>query len=206
MHKLNLDTNQAPATPISSDQNSTKANNPTVDATALVADNGSSSAGQPAPTATPAKGTQPMKKLSSPIFITLVIVAVIAGVGTGFGSYQLFAKSGSGSRTTETLPQIAGDTINKGDVFGSSDEKTFKDNVEGYLEMGGFNGEGSHRLLRPGGESQIVYLTSSVTDLDRFDGMIVKIWGETFKGQKVGWLMDVGRVEVVDTSGTPPSE
>lgn len=31
------------------------------------------------------------------------------------------------------------------------------------------------------------------------------IWGETFKGQKAGWLMDVGRVEVVNTSATKPS-
>jgi hypothetical protein len=93
-----------------------------------------------------------------------------------------------------------------GDVFGVQDEKTFKDSAEGYLEIGGLDGEGSHKLLRPGGDSQTVYLTSSVTDLDKFDGMSVKVWGETFKGQKAGWLMDVGRVQIVSPQGEKPTE
>jgi hypothetical protein len=34
--------------------------------------------------------------------------------------------------------------------------------------------------------------------------MEVKIWGETFKGQQAGWLMDVGRVEVIEVEGEQP--
>ena len=36
--------------------------------------------------------------------------------------------------------------------------------------------------------------------------MKVKVWGETFKGQTAGWLMDVGRVQVVELDAEPPVE
>ena len=63
---------------------------------------------------------------------------------------------------------------------------------------GGVDGEGSHHLVRPGGESQNVYLTSSIIDLDQFVGRSVKIWGATFEAQQAGWLMDVGRLQVLE--------
>ena len=88
----------------------------------------------------------------------------------------------------------------------ASKDASFKDSAEGYLEEGGLEGEGSHKLLRPGGDSQTVYLTSSVTDLDELVGTEVRIWGETFKGQKAGWLMDVGRVEVLKVDAESPAE
>jgi len=82
-------------------------------------------------------------------------------------------------------------------VVGSTDNKTFKDSAEGELEAGGINGEGTHHLLRPGGESQTVALTSSVLDLSKFEGKKVRVWGETFAGSTAGWFMDVGKVEVL---------
>lgn len=141
--------------------------------------------------------------------IILAVLALVAGVATGFGGYKLQAKSGLGfssSQDKAPLQQVAGDNVQAGDIFGVQDSKTFKDSAEGFLEEGGIDGEGSHKLLRPGGESQTVYLTSSVTDLDKLVGMQVKIHGETFKAQTAGWLMDVGRVEVVEVEGTAPSE
>jgi hypothetical protein len=42
-----------------------------------------------------------------------------------------------------------------------------------------------------------VYLTSSTVDLSPFVGKKVRVWGQTFTGQKAGWLMDVGLVEVL---------
>lgn len=152
------------------------------------------------------KGFDSMKKKMP---VALAAVAIVAGVLTGLGAQRLAAKSGIASDLTggpQPVSQIAGDSINNGDVFGVPDEKTFKDSAEGYLEIGGLNGEGSHKLLREGGDSQTVYLTSSITDLDKFDGMQVKVWGETFKAQTAGWLMDVGRVQVVNTQGSQPSE
>ncbi len=66
------------------------------------------------------------------------------------------------------------------------------------MEKGGLEGEGSHKLIRPGGDDQTVYLTSSIVDLDKFAGHKVKVWGETFSSQKAGWLMDVGKLKVLE--------
>lgn len=146
-----------------------------------------------------------MKKPSK-LLVVLTIVAVLAGVGTGFGTFKLSANSSDNVYNGQQIDQLPTEgQISNGDIFGSADE-SFKDSAEGYLEEGGIDGEGSHKLLRPGGESQTVYLTSSVTDLNQVVGMEVKIWGETFKGQKASWLMDVGRVEVLNVDAESPAE
>lgn len=80
---------------------------------------------------------------------------------------------------------------------GVVDKKTFRDQAEGILREGGINGEGSFHLERPGGASQNVYLTSSTVDLSKYVGKKVRVWGETFAGQKAGWLMDVGLIEII---------
>lgn len=154
------------------------------------------------------KGPVTMKKSTSKLGLVIIVVALGAGALTGLGAARLSAKSGTNPLSGSAAPVsvVAGDTINNGDVFGSADETPYKDSAEGYLEIGGLDGEGSHKLIREGGVSQTVYLTSSVTDLSKFNGMQVKVWGETFKAQKAGWLMDVGRVMVVNTQGTPPTE
>ncbi|NCO12029.1 MAG: hypothetical protein COZ34_01240 [Candidatus Pacebacteria bacterium CG_4_10_14_3_um_filter_34_15] len=143
---------------------------------------------------------------TSRLFIVLTIIAVLSGVGTGFGSFKLFANKSNSSESNLALQELpTAGKLNVGDTFGSKDE-SFKDSAEGYLEVGGLDGEGSHKLLRPGGESQTVYLTSSVTDLTQLAGTEIKVWGETFKGQKAGWLMDVGRVEVLKVDAESPAE
>jgi hypothetical protein len=152
-------------------------------------------------------GTE-MKANKTPLLVVISIVAIVAGIGTGYGGFKLQTKATTNVTSTGSgeIQQIAEEgKIKAGDVFGVNDEETFKDSAEGYLEIGGLNGEGSHKLLRAGGETQTVYLTSSITDLDQFDGMEVKVAGETFKGQKAGWLMDVGRVEVVSVKGEAPA-
>jgi len=146
---------------------------------------------------------QTMQTGSKKLLVGIIIsVALIAGFGTGFGAFKLRMKA---TVSPEATQQVAGDKVQAGDVFGVKDDQTFKDSAEGYLEKGGTEeGEGSHKLLREGGASQTVYLTSSITDLDKLVGMKVKVWGETFKGQKAGWLMDVGRVQVVEVKAEPP--
>jgi hypothetical protein len=151
----------------------------------------------------PIAATPVMKKHSKVPMILTIIVMIGLGVATGFGLNKV-APGGAADSGPSPVSQVATGTINDGDVFGTADSATFKDSAEGYLEMGGLEGEGSHRLVRPGGVSQTVYLTSSVTDLDKLEGMDVKVWGETFRGQKAGWLMDVGRIEVLNTEGTKP--
>ncbi len=193
MHKLSLSGN--PTTTTLDSQ---------VDANTPLSDTMAASAVSESPAAQEA----PMPKPSKAPLVVLAVMAIAAGIATGFGANKLSAaRSGSESSSTGPSPmqKVAGDSVKAGDVFGSTAE-VFKDSAEGYLEMGGLDGEGSHKLLRAGGPSQTVYLTSSVTDLDKLAGMDVKVWGETFKGQKAGWLMDVGKIEVVNTTGTSPTE
>lgn len=144
-------------------------------------------------------------------WLTISVLSVLA-IATGLvGSYfyknnqkNPVAQEGATAELTATVAETG--NINNGDVFGSADASIFKDSAQGYLEAGGLNNEGSHKLLRIGGASQTVYLTSSVTDLDKFNGMEVKVSGETQTGNKVGWLMDVGRVEIINVKGEVPEE
>ena len=78
------------------------------------------------------------------------------------------------------------------------DVKTFRDRAEGTLKEGGIDSEGTHHLERPGGTSQSVYLTSSVVDLDQFIDKKVEVWGETIGAKKAGWLMDVGKIKILE--------
>lgn len=142
-----------------------------------------------------------LMRAPSKLLIALTIVAVLAGVGTGFGTFRLTNKATEQIVVVPTTKSV----IQTGDEFGSKDA-IFDTNAIGYVAEGGIDGEGSHRLLREGGETQTVYLTSSVTDLDVFVGMEVEVWGETFKGQKAGWFMDVGRVKVINPDGKEPTE
>ena len=139
----------------------------------------------------------PMKNKKAFPFVIILFLLVAAG---GFYSGAWLKALNSGKITSPGLAGIQSDVpqtgAKVGDIYGSPDEKSFKDQATGVIEKGGFNGEGSHKLLRSGGDSQTVYLTSSTIDLDSLVGDQVTIWGETFKGQKVGWLMDVGRAKI----------
>jgi hypothetical protein len=126
------------------------------------------------------------------IFLGFLILVVGAGILTGF----FLSKEIKGKFGTSSLSQGAG--IKKGEEVGSSDIKVFRDTASGVLEKGGIDGEGTHKLIREGGPSQTVYLTSSVIDLDQFLGKKVQVWGETFKAQKAGWFMDVGRIKILE--------
>ncbi|OGG02490.1 hypothetical protein A2W14_01680 [Candidatus Gottesmanbacteria bacterium RBG_16_37_8] len=117
---------------------------------------------------------------------------IMTGVFSGFFlSKTIGRKTSSSSDST----RVGGGSNT---IVGSTDTKTFRDQAEGELLAGGINGEGTHRLERPGGESQTVALTSSVLDLSQFEGKKVRVWGETFAGQTAGWFMDVGKVEVIE--------
>lgn len=128
----------------------------------------------------------PMKTI-----IVFVLLAVL-GIGTGFFLSQVTKATGKQIIPLQTLgPSM------KGKTFGSKDTATFKDTAEGELAEGGIEGEGQFHLVRPGGDSQNVYLTSSLVDLSQFVGRKIKVWGQTQKAQTAGWLMDVGRVEML---------
>lgn len=128
----------------------------------------------------------------------IVLVIILAGGVTG---YFLANRGTSFAGLPEKEEELVGGaTLVQGPKeVGIKDEEVFRDTAEGKIEVNDTDAEGSHKLLRPGGESQTAYLTSSVLDLNQFRGKCVQIWGETFAGQKAGWLMDVGRVKVLDS-------
>lgn len=123
-----------------------------------------------------------------------ILVAIGLGVFTGF----YFGGKGSAVHLPGLRGVVPKDKIVKGSEFGSKDLSKFKDTAMGVLESGGLDGEGTHKLIREGGPSQTVYLTSSVLDLEQFVGKKIQIWGETFQAQKAGWLMDVGRIKILE--------
>lgn len=141
-----------------------------------------------------------IKKTPKKAILTITSFVVVAILGFYLGAYLKSVFPSKSSAQKAALAGIQADIPESGakvgDVFGSADEKAFNTTATGVLDKGGLNGEGTHKLVRPGGISQTVYLTSSVIDLDLLVGHQVTIWGETFKGQKTGWLMDVGRAKV----------
>ena len=150
---------------------------------------------------TPGTALPVKEKSFTPLFIILVIV-----LGVSSGAIIKNLKSGSAGQMAGVDAPEEGVAINVGEVFGAKDESGFTDEATGILEEGGLDGEGTHKLLRTGGETKTAYLTSSVLDLDQFIGFKISVWGETFSGQKAGWLMDVGRVKVDELNPTPLDE
>lgn len=133
------------------------------------------------------------------IIVGVLIFLVIVGAGTLTGYLLANGKTAGGEDKITSSGDVQ--KVKSSTEVGVKDDRVFKDTTEGKLEKNDDKNitEGSHRLIRPGGKSQTVYLTSSVVDLNQFVGKCVQVWGETFAGQKAGWLMDVGRVKVIDS-------
>lgn len=131
------------------------------------------------------------KPIFTGMFLTFLSLIILFGIGAGY----MLAQNGG---------QVGGVNVGNvttgggsGNIEGTDDLKTFKDTAEGVLQEGGIEGEGQFHLERPGGESQYVYMTSSIVDLSKYKGRKIKVWGQTQKAQRAGWLMDVGRVQVL---------
>lgn len=125
------------------------------------------------------------KNFSLPLAAIIILVAIVSG----FGASRLFAK-GNSSVSSSILQGAPKESL------GQKNTKLFPDMAEGTVKKGGVEGEGTHHLVRKGGVSQNVYMTSSVVDLDSLVGKKVTVWGKTYAAQKAGWLMDVGYIEV----------
>lgn len=139
---------------------------------------------------------EPEEKITRPVLtenptrllLGVVIAAVVLGTVTG---YILSTKNTS---SRGSLPIGRAKTAQQ-------DTRTFKDFAEGVIKARpqpsdpGEYVEGTHTLERQGGVP--VALTSSVVDLSKYEGKKVKVYGETQKALKEGWLMDVGKVEEI---------
>ncbi|MBP9691678.1 hypothetical protein KBD81_06385 [Candidatus Woesebacteria bacterium] len=130
-----------------------------------------------------------------PFIAIVVVTALLLGGGTGFGLSKLMPNSGAiadSKGADATQVDASGNKTSAGIL----DKETFNDQAKGVLREGGFEGEGSFHLERPGGTDQNVYMTSSTVDLSEFIGKKVTVWGKTFDSKKAGWLMDVGYIEI----------
>ncbi len=122
--------------------------------------------------------------------VVMAVVIVAAGLGAGYllsNRKSLVAGQSASQNVITTDKEV-----------GVNDTATFRDTAQGIIQAGGLNGEGTHQLVRDGGPSQTVYLVSSIVDLDQFIGKKVEIRGQTVKGQKAPWLMDVGKVRILE--------
>jgi hypothetical protein len=126
----------------------------------------------------------------------LMLFGLIIVLGI-FSGYVFSGKKVVPTSSNTATNSAQNGSVAKGTVVGSNDTDTFSDTAEGVLREGGINGEGAFHLERPGGESQNVYMTSSIVDLSKFTGKKIKVWGQTQKAQYAGWLMDVGKIEVL---------
>jgi len=121
-------------------------------------------------------------------YIAGAFLVVLVGVGTAW------MISGKMARGTSSVA-APGAKVSSTEA-GALDPKVKYDAAQGILQTGGLNGEGTFHLVREGGPSKYVYLTSSVVDLTNFVDKKVQIWGQTLASKKVGWLMDVAKVQV----------
>lgn len=123
------------------------------------------------------------------LLLTVIIASLVLGVLTGF----MLSQSKNGGLATPGLGLPAKNA--------QSDTRTFRDFAEGIIKAKpmpsdpGEYTEGTHYLHREGAVP--VALTSSVVDLSQYENKKVKVFGETQKALKEGWLMDVGKVEEV---------
>lgn len=119
--------------------------------------------------------------------VIIIVLAVVLGAVTGYVLSNKKSSSISSNGTSEKTKQA------------SQDSQTFRDFAEGVIKLKPVSkdsyGEGTHILEREGAVS--VALTSSVIDLSGYEGKKVKVFGETQKALKEGWLMDVGKIEEI---------
>lgn len=124
------------------------------------------------------------------VFLGILVASVVLG---GVAGYLLSQGTG---KTSSSTPANNG----KPPKTAQQDTRTFRDFASGMVQKrpvpkdAGEYVEGTHMLVREGAVP--VALTSSVVDLSQYEGKKVKVFGETFKPVKEGWLMDVGKVEV----------
>ena len=151
------------------------------------------------------KPLEPIKtKLGMSKQLIIPLVIILFGIVSGWGISKMSGSSVTTSGRLTSPESITASNLKVGEIVGVPDEKSFRDKAEGVLAEGGFEGEGSYHLVRPGGDDQNVYLTSSIVDISLFVGHKITVWGETFSAQKAGWLMDVGRVQIVELNAKLP--
>lgn len=144
--------------------------------------------------------TNPSEVLVKKTFpVTVIIVysvLIMLGVGTGYVMTRQKLANAPLNQASNSAP--VGTKITTDKQAGVVDTQTFKDSADGTIEAEGIDKVGTHKLIREGGPSKTAVLTSSTVDLDQFIGKSVRVWGETRATDKAAWLMDVGKVEILE--------
>jgi len=146
---------------------------------------------------------QPESSFFSSVLLPALIILLIifAGGATGYLlSKSKMANSIKGSITNSNTSGSVNSTSNVKEA-GNNNPTVYKDKSQGRLEVNDNQNipDGSHKLIRQGGDNQTVYLVSTVVDLNQFVDKCVEVSGETFSSQKAGWLMDIGYIKVLDS-------
>lgn len=134
--------------------------------------------------------TQIFMKKQIIVMLTVYIVLILLGVGTG---YVLASKGAALPVGSVVNTEGTGESDR---VVGIQDASKYSNCPVGTLEADGIEGEGTHHLVREGGPSQTAYLMSSLIDLDQYVGLTVKVCGTTMQARTAPWLMDVERLEL----------
>lgn len=131
--------------------------------------------------------TKKLLSASDPKKLLLLTVLISLSLGSLTG-YILATRGSTKNNISVAAPKTA-----------QQDARTFRDFAEGVIKAKPEPSdpeeyvEGTHLLERE--KAVPVALTSSVVDLSLYEGKKVKVYGETQKALKEGWLMDVGKVE-----------
>ena len=131
-----------------------------------------------------------------PLSKLLPLLVIIVLVGAGIFSGLILSSRNKSQKLSATS---AVDEGNLSTEQKQSFQTVTRDSAEGVIEKNDKfeeTAQGQWKLIRPGGVTQTAYLTSSFLDLDQYVGKKVKVYGETLGSAKVGWLMDVAKVEV----------
>ncbi len=126
--------------------------------------------------------------------VVATVVVLFLGIGTGY----VFAKKSTVTTTSSQSGVQTTNSVATSTEAGINDTTAFPDTAQGTLVEGGISGEGTHHLDRGMGPAKDVYLTSTVINLQNFVGKKVEVQGQTISGKKAGWLMDVGKVKVIE--------
>ena len=121
-----------------------------------------------------------------------VVAIIFMGSLTGF----VLSRGKTAKATKEG--SISPDLIKASNEAGYKDTKLFESIVTGIVKKGGLFGDGTHSLIKDSNPKNPAALLSSVVDLDEYVDRHVQVWGRSQKGLKAAWLLEVGRIKILE--------
>lgn len=120
--------------------------------------------------------------------VMIVLMGSVVGYGLSRSKITKASKEGN----------ISPGQIKTSTEAGYQDTKLFESIVTGVIKKGGLQGDGTHSLIQDSNPKNPAALLSSVVDLDEYIDKHVQVWGRSQKGLKAAWLLEVGRVKILE--------